>query len=245
MLRLRSSAISILLHALLLLVLCWLSFRPPVRHRTAAHQRVPLVFAPVLDDNGGGGGGSQSPTPASHGALPAAARTFVPPQAMVLNRQPKLVMPAAMDAPPELSGSAANIGDPNSLLEGLSGGPGGPRGIGNGGGPSIGPASGRDGDGTGSVFAVGHGVSMPVPIYKVDPEYSEMARRAKMSGTVLVTCIVDVDGKPRDLRVARGMGLGLDEKALEAVGQWVFRPGTKAGKPVPVRAVIEVSFRIL
>ena len=84
-----------------------------------------------------------------------------------------------------------------------------------------------------------------MPIHKVEPEYSEMARRARVSGTVLVACVVDASGRPRDLRVARSIGLGLDEKALEAVAQWVFKPGMKAGRPVAVKAMIEVSFRIL
>jgi protein TonB len=92
---------------------------------------------------------------------------------------------------------------------------------------------------------VGGGVSAPAVIYKVDPEYSEEARKAKYSGTVLLSVIVDTEGNARDIRVAKSLGMGLDEKAVEAVMQWRFKPGLKGGQPVNVRAQIEVNFRLL
>jgi len=87
------------------------------------------------------------------------------------------------------------------------------------------------------------GVSNPLVTYKVDPEYSEEARKAKLSGAVLVQLVVDVDGRAKNIKVVRGLGLGLDEKAVEAVQKWKFAPGTKSGRPVPVRATVEVMFR--
>jgi len=95
------------------------------------------------------------------------------------------------------------------------------------------------------VFRVGGGVSAPVVLYKVDPEYSEEARKAKYSGTVVLQLVVDPAGKARDIRVVRSLGLGLDEKAIEAVNKWKFRPGVKNGQPVSVQATIEVNFRLL
>jgi TonB family protein len=95
------------------------------------------------------------------------------------------------------------------------------------------------------VFRVGGGVSAPVPLYKPDPEYSEEARKAKYSGTVVLSITVDATGKPRDIKVIRSLGLGLDEKAIEAVTKWKFRPGYKNGQPVAVTASIEVNFRLL
>jgi protein TonB len=130
------------------------------------------------------------------------------------------------------------------MLQGLSGGPGGPRGMGSGTGTSIGEGVGNDGSINGA-FTAGHGVSMPVPVHKVEPEYSERARKAKMSGVVLVACVVGADGLPRELQVMRSLGMGLDEKAVDAVSKWRFKPGTRAGHAVAVKAVIEVSFRIL
>jgi len=79
----------------------------------------------------------------------------------------------------------------------------------------------------------------------VEPEYSDEARKAKYSGTVLLSIVVDERGIPRDIRVVRPLGLGLDEKAIEAVRHWRFRPGMKNGRPVNVRATVEVSFRLL
>jgi TonB family protein len=97
----------------------------------------------------------------------------------------------------------------------------------------------------GGAFRVGGGVSAPTLLYKVEPEYSEEARKAKYQGTVILYIEVDPAGKARNVRVVRSLGLGLDEKAIEAVNKWKFRPGYKDGKPVTVAATIEVNFRLL
>ena len=81
--------------------------------------------------------------------------------------------------------------------------------------------------------------------YKIEPEYSEEARKAKYSGTVLLSIEVDPSGRARNVSVTKGVGLGLDEKAIEAVNKWRFNPGLKDGKPVTVRAQVEVNFRLL
>ena len=93
-------------------------------------------------------------------------------------------------------------------------------------------------------FRIGGGVSAPVLIHKVEPEYSEQARAAKYRGTVLLYVEVSPDGTPTNIRVQRSLGLGLDEKAVECVKQWRFKPGEKDGKPVTVAATIEVNFRL-
>jgi periplasmic protein TonB len=123
----------------------------------------------------------------------------------------------------------------------LGNGSGGGVGSGNGGG--FGPGSG--GGVGGGVFRVGGGVSAPSVLFRVDPEYSEEARKAKYSGTVLLSIIVDAEGKARDIHVIKSLGMGLDEKAVEAVQKWKFKPGMKGGQPVNVRAQIEVNFRLL
>lgn len=94
-------------------------------------------------------------------------------------------------------------------------------------------------------FRVGGGVSPPRIMYKVEPEYSEEARKAKYQGTVLLYLEVDPYGNPRNLRTLRMLGLGLDKKALEAVRRWRFTPGMKDGRPVTVAATIEVNFKLL
>jgi TonB family protein len=88
------------------------------------------------------------------------------------------------------------------------------------------------------------GVTEPRLIYKTDPEYSEEARKAKYQGTVVLACVVGTDGKPRQLTVQRSLGMGLDEKALEAVRNWKFSPAEKDGKPVAVAVNVEVQFRL-
>jgi TonB family protein len=97
----------------------------------------------------------------------------------------------------------------------------------------------------GTAYTIGNGVSQPRLIHKIEPTYSEEARQAKWQGTVQLEIVVDEHGVPKDLRVRRALGLGLDEKAIEAVKQWRFQPGQKDGQPVPVIAVIDVSFRLL
>jgi protein TonB len=88
-------------------------------------------------------------------------------------------------------------------------------------------------------------VSAPTIISKVAPLYSEEARQAKYSGTVVVSLVVDVNGNAQDIRVAKSLGMGLDERATEAVRKWIFKPGKKAGTPVKVRFQVDVNFRLL
>jgi TonB family protein len=95
------------------------------------------------------------------------------------------------------------------------------------------------------VYKIGGDVHQPFLIRKVEPEYSELARIAGFSGSVSLSVIVGTDGIPTNIQVRRPLGFGLDEKAVEAVGQWRFKPGVKGDTPVPVIAVIDVNFRLL
>jgi TonB family protein len=88
------------------------------------------------------------------------------------------------------------------------------------------------------------GVTPPKTISAPDPEYSEQARQKRYEGTVRLWCIVDVDGLLKDIRVQRSLGEGLDQKAIEAVKKWKFRPATFEGDPVPVKINIDVNFRL-
>jgi TonB family protein len=89
------------------------------------------------------------------------------------------------------------------------------------------------------------GATAPVVIEKQDPPYSEEARMAKLQGTVLVSLVVGQGGQPRNLRVLKSLGLGLDENAIATVSHWRFTPGTKDGQPVEVQSTVEVNFRLL
>ena len=91
---------------------------------------------------------------------------------------------------------------------------------------------------------VGGGISAPQAISTPDPKYTEEARSAKTQGTCILWMIVDDQGRPRDIRVVRGLGMGLDSKAIEAVKQWKFQPALKDGRPVNVQISVEVGFRL-
>jgi TonB family protein len=94
------------------------------------------------------------------------------------------------------------------------------------------------------VYKVGHGVKPPRGTYMPDPEYSEPARRIGYQGTCVLELVVDAEGMPGSIKVTRPIGMGLDEKALEAVRRWRFSPATKDGSPVAVHINVEVSFRL-
>jgi TonB family protein len=95
------------------------------------------------------------------------------------------------------------------------------------------------------VYRVGAGVSGPALIHKIDPEYSDEARRACLEGDVVLSVVVGTDGLPSGIRVQRAIGMGLDENAVAAVSAWRFKPGMKNGQPVAVQANIEVNFRMM
>ena len=143
-----------------------------------------------------------------------------------------------------------NYGDPFGVPGPPSSGPGTGGGIGTGVGGGVGPGRGPgvgpgEGGGIGGgVYRVGGGVSAPVVIYRVEPLYSEEARRARYQGVVVLWAIVRKDGSLEVLKLVRGLGLGLDESAINALKQWRFRPGMKDGIPVDVALNVEVSFTL-
>jgi TonB family protein len=93
------------------------------------------------------------------------------------------------------------------------------------------------------IYAAGSGVAPPRVVYSPDPQYSKEARKAHLRGTVGLAVVVGPDGRPMNIKVTQALGKGLDEKAVEAVSNWKFEPGTKDGVPVPVRISIQCEFR--
>jgi TonB family protein len=93
-------------------------------------------------------------------------------------------------------------------------------------------------------YRVGNGVLPPKVLYKVDPEYTQEDKDAKISGDVLLQMIVTTEGTAENINVVRSLSPGLDQKAIEAIQKWTFQPGTKDGKAVPVWATVEVRFRL-
>ena len=98
---------------------------------------------------------------------------------------------------------------------------------------------------TTAAVKVGSGVTAPSLLSKVEPAYSDDARASKYQGTVILKIVVDTDGLAKDIQLVKSIGYGLDEKAVEAINLWTFKPGTRDGQPVPVLATIEVNFRLL
>ncbi len=96
-----------------------------------------------------------------------------------------------------------------------------------------------------NALRIGGGVTSPIVSSKVEPEYTEEARAANYQGTVVLAVEIDPSGFARNIRIVRGLGLGLDQNAVTAVGQWRFQPATKDGAPVTVQATIEINFRLL
>ncbi len=181
---------------------------------------------------------------------------ITPPQIVVRNEQPKLVAQPTVVVPPELhlaDNHMPNLGNPDAVplpSAPPSNGTGGGGGIGSGSGTGVGVGqgpgvgAGRGGGVGGGVFRVGGGISAPRAVSTPDPEYTEEARTAKTQGTCVLWLIVDDKGRPRNLRVVRGLGYGLDAKAIQAVEQWRFQPALKDGQPVSVQISVEVGFHL-
>jgi periplasmic protein TonB len=204
---------------------------------------------------GGGGGGRHALTHASLGKLPRASdRQLVPPDP----EPPKAVDPTLIVEPsivaPQLASlpqlKLLTIGDPDGIPgppspgpgDGFGIGDGGGHGVGDGHGPGAGP--GEDGGCCGGVFQIGGGITAPVLVSEVLPEYSEDARKARFQGTVVLNTIVREDGSVQVTKVVRGIGFGLDQNAINAVLQWKFKPARRNGKPVAAYLNVEVSFNL-
>lgn len=205
----------------------------------------------AMESRGGGGGGSHDKLQASRGTAPRFAPEQMAPPMVVPNERAKLSAEPTLAGPPNIKfPQNSPMGDLLSVLRAPSDGSGSGGGIGTGEGGGIGPGSGPGfgpglGGGVGGgVFRVGGGVSAPRAIYAPDPEYSEEARNAKFQGSVILWTVIGADGVPHDIRVARSLGMGLDEQAVAAVRTWRFSPARKDGKPVAVQVNIEVEFRL-
>jgi TonB family protein len=254
-----SAGVHVLVLAIILAVIFWHPKRPAVAEVVPPPNFNITPFMPISPGEkpmgGGGGGGDRSITPAAAGKLPTIAKTqFVPPDEVIRNPKPKLaveptvVMPANIKLP---NSAMPNLGDPLTSVRGPASngtgsaggiGSGNSGGVGSGSGAGVGPGSG--GGYGGGIYQVGNGVTGPKLIYQVDAEFSDQARMAKYQGVVVVQAVIDTQGLPRDLKVVQPLGMGLDEKALEAVKQYRFKPATFKGKAVAVIVDVDVDFHI-
>jgi protein TonB len=261
----RSQAVSLGLHALLAVLIL-----VPIAHTIQQKAQSPSVDVTYLPSSyplklpagkdiarGGGGGGERMPEPPSRGKLPRWSMTQItPPMAVPRNPDPKLPSEPTLLGPPDLkapSTNDANFGDPLAAILTASSGPGSRGGIGNGAnggigdgdGPGFGPGS--DGGYGGQVFRAGtDGVGIVTCLYCPPAQYSEDARKAKYQGVVMLQFVVTPDGRATGIEIVKGPGLGLEEKAIEAVRTWKFKPAIgRGGKPVAALTTLEVTFRLL
>jgi len=261
-----AQAVSLLAHAtviILLIVPLYHEVTQPTLAKTVTITEIDISpylskLPPGKDKaGGGGGGGERNPIPPTKGRLPKfAMQQITPPMAVPRNPDPKLAVEPTVVVPPEIrvpNPPLPNYGDPLQALLTGSGGPGSGGGIGTGSGGGVGSGSGPGvgpgwggGIGGGAFRAGRDGVGYPQCFYCPDPVYSEEARKAKFQATVTLRLIVTDDGKATNISVVRGAGLGLDEKAIEGVRNWKFKPAVGPnGKPVPVWVTVEVNFRLL
>lgn len=94
-------------------------------------------------------------------------------------------------------------------------------------------------------YRIGRQIAPPHIIKKVEPQYSEAARKSKLQGSITLSLVVDATGTPTQIVILRPLGLGLDEKALSAISTWRFRPAMKNGEPVAAFATVEMTFKLL
>ena len=243
-----STTYALLAHAAAILLVCWVvsahvRFALPTKPDQITQLTTPPPIAPERH-LAGGGGGSNTHAPAAKGQLPKFAPVQITPpkipvEATVRMPEPAIESITNLKMPnPEMP----NLGMPNSNTLGASLGEGKGTGIGSGKGPGLGDGVG--GNCCSGLRHVGGTVSEPVLLTHVQPEFSEEARRTKTPGVVTVDIIVDSKGMPQNIHVVRSAGMGLDEKAVEAVKQYRFRPAMKNGKPVAVEMTVVVSFEI-
>jgi TonB family protein len=257
----KSSAISLVVHVVIIAFVLSLALKA---HTIIALQpativtpvdfniSIPPMILPVAKlEGGGGGGGAHEMVEAIKGQLPTIVKLQTMAPQVIRVDQPKLAveptmqvkMPESDNLPAlgmahsqQISLASQGRGSGGGLGQGLGGG------IGMGHGSGAGPGSG--GGYGGGLMNVGGGVAAPEVIHSVEPEFTEDARRANFQGSVSIKLIVDSQGNPQDVQLVHHLGMGLDEKAIEAVRQYRFKPAMYQGHPVSVQIVIEMSFHL-
>jgi protein TonB len=254
-----SAGVHVLIAVLILVPIFRHMVQPPVQASMQVIDISPYLskLPPAKDRAGGGGGGGEhKQQPATQGKLPKWSMTQITPPLLTPHPNPKMEAEPTLLGPPELkipSPNDPNYGDPLAAMMSASAGPGASGGMGSGDGGGIGSGSGGGlgpgtGGGTGGgAFRPGTGgVGYPSCLYCPEPQYSEDARKAKFQGIVVLQVIIQPDGHATNIQVVKGAGLGLDEKAIEAVRMWRFKPAVGPnGTPVATITPIEVNFRLL
>src|ERR1700689_792892 len=263
----RVQALSLAFHVLvivLIIIPLWPELMSPGTTQAKTMVVTPLdITSPYLPKlppgakkaGGGGGGGAHELSPAGRGKLPKFSLTQIVPPKVKPPDNPKFAATPTVLGMPDMklaSPNMANWGDPMSKVTKDSKGPGSGNGIGSGNGTGVGSGSGggvgpgEGGGAGGGKFKAGTGgYGYPECVYCPQAQYSDEAVKAKYQGTVTLIAVITAEGKATDIHVVKGLGLGLDEKAIEAVRTWRFRPAAGPnGHPAPVRQTIEVTFHL-
>ena len=218
-----SAMVSSLVHVAVLAVLIWST--SGVVEMTATTPRERLVFLSGPGPGGGGGGGGRAPkVPVSRieKPRPAASQSFASEPEPLPSRT--LISPIAMIA-----------GDEK---------PAAPEAEGSGPGEGPGVDDGTGGGAGGGPYRPGSGVEPPRLLHEVKAQYTEDARRKGVTGDVVLEIVIKSDGTVGDVKVLRGLGFGLDDRAVSAVRNWRFAPARRLGTPVDVIVEVEVEFSL-
>jgi protein TonB len=258
----RAAAVSVVVHAgLFVLAVLLARHQPSGGHAVDTREpidRSVVYLAMPGPAGGGGGGGNRSVAPPRAAEATGRDRKTVPiarpPAQNVSAPEPEPVPLLALAAIPVAAGSVAMAGviepsptsDPDA--RGTGDGAGADRGSGSGVGPGRGPGL-DDGTGGGSdegTYRAGNGVTAPRLLQSIRPQYTPDAMRARITGVVVLDCVVDANGQVERCRLQRSLDPrhGLDAEAIKAARLWTFVPGTRLGKAVPVFVRIELSFSI-
>jgi periplasmic protein TonB len=251
----KSSTISLVIHIVVIFVILSLALKTrivvalqPTATVTPLDFKlsVPAMILPVAKAGGGGGGGAHEMVEPIKEHLPTIVELpAIAQQTIRFDRAKLAIEPTTQVKMPE-GDSLPAFGIPQSqqiLLASQGKGSGSGLGQGLGGGIGAGRGSGA-GSASGGLMSVGGGVSAPVVIYSVEPEFTEDARQANFQGSVSIKLIVDSEGNPQDVQLVRHLGMGLDEKAIDAVRQYRFKPAMYQGHPVSVQIVIDIDFHL-
>jgi len=257
-----SNVVSFIFHTFVIAAVLWLGLRvPPAIVQPIADVAhvdfklydppLPKVMPMAKVAGGGGGGGAHQVVEPTKGEMPKVAKVQLMPAQLLKIENPKLAAEPTTSVQLPDSSNPTHLGAPQSpqiVLASQGSGSGSGFGHGLGGGigmgQGIGAGPGSGGGSGGGVMSVGGGVSAPTVIHSVQPEFTEEARQVNYEGTVSIQLIVDSQGNPQAIHIIRHLGKGLDQKAIEAVQQYRFRPAMYQGHPVAVQMVIDIDFHL-
>jgi len=238
-----AAAVSMAAHLSLAAVLIWFTYAHVQHGKEQPQDDTPqrVVWVAMPGPSGGGGGSPvvtlppPRPTPAQ-ATKADTAPTVIPTEIISAPAPVEPQPPVAVVADAAASGAAVTPATAPGTGKGNGSGPGD--------GDGVGP--GKDKGFGGGAYRPGNDVTSPFPTYRAQPQYTSEAMRARAQGVITVECVVEPNGACGDVRIAQAFSppYGLDQQALAAARRWKFRPGTRAGEPVPVLVNLAIEFNI-